>query len=171
MNKNIEIIHIRGHKCLKVICTCHTDEGAMDFGFNYGDDTAFETMKVGNRKFDTVVEKYFGDAEIRTVPSVVSCVKDEEWGWKHMPGMMEDRPDCCYKVVVEKLVIPMGLYKELIEPFGGFGRAWNTDNNLKTWGEFNKCFKEAFGHELTHLPNMGLVEQYHKEWAKEHATK
>ena len=171
MNKNIEIINIRGHKCLKVICTCHTDEGAMDFGFNYGDDTAFETMKVGNRKFDTVVEKYFGTAEIKTVPSVVSCVKDDEWGWKHMPGMMEDRPDCCYKVVVEYLVIPMALHNELIEACGGIGRAWNTDNNLNTWGEFNKCFKEAFGHGLTHLPHIGLVEKYHKEWAKEHASK
>ena len=171
MNKNIEIINISGHKCLKVIGTCHTDEGEMDFGFNYGDDTAAATMSVGNRKFNTVVKKHFGEYGYKTVPSVVSGVKDDGWGWKHMPGMMESRPDCCYKVVFEDLVVPIALYNELVDECGGHGRAWNTDNRIKTWGEFNKCFKEAFGHELTHLPHMGLVENYHKEWAKEHASK
>lgn len=165
--KNITIKTIHGHKCALVKATCHTDEGAMNFGFNYGDDTAAASMKIGRKDFYDTIDEIF-PGQVKTIPNVLSCVEDEKWGMKHMPDMMESRPHCCFKVEFESLVIPEELMTEIEVKHGGNPECWDPEKQYETWEDTASLFKEAFGYDLPYLPHCGCVGKMEERWAKEH---
>lgn len=170
MNKNITFKTIRGHRCAVVKSTCHTDEGAMNFGYNHGDDTAADTNRIGRNNYWNTIDKLF-PGETWAIAKVTSCVEDKEWGNKHLPRKdMEEYPHCCFKVEAESFVMPQELCDEVVNRHGGPEEVYKYDDKRREmWEEFASLFKEATGHVLTHLPHLGLVTEFEKQWAKEHA--
>ena len=169
-NNNIELITINGHKCAKITSiTCHTDEGAMNFGFNYGDDTAAETTKVGERDFFDICDELFPDGW-KNIKNVVSCVEDQAWGKKHL-NCMDEFPHCCYKVEAEAFVYPESLCREVENKFGGPCLCWQL-HKYEAWTELNEFYKEAFGHDIPYIPHCGYVPKggIEERWASEHAN-
>lgn len=165
MNK-LEWVTIDGYKCLKVTCaTCHTDEGPMYWGYNFGDDCAFETERLGRKNFNDLCDKLFPNG-YKFLRKPTACEKDEKWAKKHK-NMLGDRLDYCYKVTFEAFVYPIELSDEIENKYGG-RYCWDL-NQEAVWNELNDLYTKAFGHGLTFLPNVGCFTStsFEAKWAME----
>ena len=174
-NKNkknaVEVKTIAGMKCAVVRVTCHTDEGPMDTTWNYGDDLAFETSKVGGKSL-TEVKKELGEGWTDLIVPV-SCVKDKAWAESHPEFFSTDeRREKCYKVEGVALIISPEMYAHIREEAGIYGFNFNSSNRFDFWKTYRKYWKEATGEELEFYPDPETIfaneyKKAQKRWERE----
>ena len=167
----VEVKTIAGMKCAVVRVTCHTDEGPMDTTWNYGDDLAFETSKVGGKSL-TEVKKELGEGWTDLIVPV-SCVKDKAWAESHPEFFSTDeRREKCYKVEGVALIISPEMYAHIREEAGIYGFNFNSINRFDFWKTYRKYWKEATGEELEFYPDPETIfaneyKKAQKRWERE----
>ena len=169
----VEIKTVAGMKCAVARVTCHTDEGEMKRGrWNYGDDLAFETSKVGNKHLADLKEELGDGWTDLIVP--VSCKKDKAWAKKHPEFFSSDeRREKCYKVEGVALIISPELYAHILKESGVGCEAYlNSTNRFDFWKTYRKYWKEATGVELEFYPDSQIIfvdefKKAQKRWERE----
>ena len=154
----VEVKTIAGMKCAVARVTCHTDEGAMKHGrWNYGDDLAFETSKVGNKSLEDLKQELGEGWSDLIVP--VSCVKDKAWAKKHPEFFSSDEGrEKCYKVEGVALIISPEMYAHILKESGvGCAAYLNSSNRFDFWKTYRKYWKEATGTELEFYPDPQII--------------